>query len=108
MNFAVKRSSTGRLLIHVYLILLFIARLFITTSLCEGFGYTPVEAALSGTEVISTMCGSLPEVTMNLVNYYYPATDYKELVKKIIELLQKEPDNIRLDTIKYEFEKNIV
>jgi glycosyltransferase involved in cell wall biosynthesis len=81
------------------------ARLFVTTSLCEGFGYTPIEAALSGTEVISTMCDSLPEVTMNLVNYYYPATDYKELAKTIMELLQKEPDNVKLDTIRSEFEK---
>jgi glycosyltransferase involved in cell wall biosynthesis len=81
------------------------ARLFVTTSLCEGFGYPAIEAALSGTEVVSTMCGSLPEVTMNLVNYYYPATDHKELASKIIELLQKRPDDANVNMIRSVFEK---
>lgn len=66
------------------------ADVFVTTSLMEGFGYTPVEAAIAGTKVISTKETALPESTMGLVYYYEPATDPLTLSKKILEVLDLE------------------
>ena len=63
------------------------ADLFITTSLYEGFGFTPIEAAICKTPVISTKEGALKETTLNLLNYYSPAKDYNNLAKKIMEVL---------------------
>lgn len=63
------------------------ADLFITTSLLEGFGYTPIEAALYSVPVISTKESALYETTLGLLNYYNPATDENELSKKIIDVL---------------------
>ena len=63
---------------------------FVTTSLMEGFGYTPVEAAIAGTKVVSTKETALPESTMGLVYYYEPATNPVSLSKKILEVLDLE------------------
>lgn len=64
--------------------------LFITTSTLEGFGFTPIEAALMETRVLSTLETALPESTLNLVNYYSPPTDETVLANKIIEVLSKD------------------
>ena len=63
---------------------------FVTTSLMEGFGYTPVEAAIAGTKVVSTKETALPESTMGLVYYYEPATNPVSLSEKILEVLDLE------------------
>lgn len=63
------------------------ADLFITPSLHEGFGMTPIEAMIYETPVISTKCTSLYEVTSGLANYYEPPTDEKALANKILEVL---------------------
>jgi len=70
--------------------------LFISTSLMEGFGYTPVEAAISGAKVLSSTETSLPESTMGLVEYYKPATDYGVLSERIMEALSVEDRDKRL------------
>ena len=67
--------------------------LFITTSLEEGFGFTPIEAAMSGARVLSTEETALKESTMGLVNYYSPATDEFVLSKKILEVLNNDTHN---------------
>ncbi len=59
------------------------ARLFVTPSLCEGFGYTPIEAAIRMCHVISSTADSLPDVTAGKVDYYSPATDEKALAQAI-------------------------
>ena len=67
--------------------LLWNASLFVTPSLNEGFGMTPVEAAMCCVPVISTKAASLSEVTLNRANYVDNATDEKELatlMKKIL------------------------
>ena len=73
------------------------ASLFVTTSLYEGFGYTPIEAAICGTPVISTKDTALHETTMGMVNYYEPATDYISLKNKMIEILSSPPS---IETLK--------
>src|SRR5574344_78412 len=59
------------------------ARLFVTTSLHEGFGYTPIEAAINGCPVISTKCDALLDTTQNKVRYYEPPTDAIALAAEI-------------------------
>lgn len=66
------------------------AELYVTTSLYEGFGMTPIEAMGRGIPTICSKSTSLPEVTMNLANYYEPAGDDAALADKIEEVLQKD------------------
>lgn len=66
------------------------ADLFVNTSTFEGFGRTPVEAAMFKLPVISTKDTSLYEVTMGKVEYYEPSFDYKALAEKILGILSGE------------------
>jgi glycosyltransferase involved in cell wall biosynthesis len=61
--------------------------LMISPSMHEGFGRTPVEAAMLGAMVLTSRETSLPEVTFEMLNYYAPATDEKVLGEKILDLL---------------------
>lgn len=65
------------------------AKLFISPSLHEGFGYTPIEAAICYTPVITTEVDALYETTLGLLNYYHPALDEKALADKIMEVLHQ-------------------
>ena len=51
------------------------AKIFVTPSLYEGFGMTPIEAMAAGCPVISSKETSLYEVTMGRAAYYEPAKD---------------------------------
>lgn len=51
------------------------ADLFVSPSLMEGFGFTPIEAAIYETPVITTRIPALYETTLGLLTYYEPATD---------------------------------
>lgn len=66
------------------------ADLFVTTSMKEGFGFTPIEAAMLGAKVISSREPALLESTMGLVNYYDPPLDALALSKRIMEVLSKD------------------
>lgn len=68
------------------------AALFITPSLFEGFGRTPVEAAICGIPVISTKETSLHEATMGLCSYVDNPTDSDELASLIQKKLET-PDS---------------
>lgn len=61
--------------------------LFVTPSLHEGFGRTPIEAAMHGAMVLASRETSLPEVTCEMLNYYEPGADENALADKILELL---------------------
>jgi len=63
--------------------------LLISPSLNEGFGRTPVEAAMMGAMVLTSRETSLPEITRELIDYYEPATDENALAAKILELLAR-------------------
>lgn len=76
------------------------ADLFVSPSLHEGFGMTPVEAALFETPVLTTRETSLPEVTKNMLNYYEPAEDPGALAARILDLLKNRPPKSELRQIK--------
>lgn len=69
------------------------AELFVTTSMHEGFGFTPIEAAMQCCPVISTTADSLPEVTMGAVYYYEPFDDYNALCVQINKVLKERNEN---------------
>lgn len=62
------------------------ADLFVSPSLFEGFGRTPVEAAMLEIPVLTTRETSLPEATMELVHYYEPARDENALAEAILSV----------------------
>lgn len=64
------------------------ADLYVTTSLYEGFGRTPLEALARGVRTITSKETCLPEVTMGMAEYYEPSTDENKLAEKILEVLQ--------------------
>lgn len=70
------------------------ADLFVTTSKNEGFGYTPIEAAILKVPVISSKETALYETTQGMLNYYEPVEDYQNLSIKILELLNNKPINL--------------
>ena len=63
------------------------ASVFVSSSQHEGFGFTPIEAAIYCCPVICTKCEALPETTMMLLKYYEPADNHKELANKLLEVL---------------------
>ena len=79
------------------------ARLYVTTSTREGFGYTPIEAAICKCPVISTTCEALPETTLNKVEYYMPPEDHVQLSEKMLELLQNTPSRDKLEQLSATF-----
>jgi glycosyltransferase involved in cell wall biosynthesis len=80
------------------------ADLFVSPSLHEGFGRTPIEAGMFKIPVITSRETSLPEVTMELVNYYEPARDAEALSEVIIKVLNNPPSEEELSRIKSIYE----
>lgn len=81
------------------------ASLFIHPSLHEGFGYTPIEAAIHEIPVLSSKTTALYETTMGLLNYYESATDERAMAEKIKILLQNPPSAERLKEISLTLQK---
>lgn len=63
------------------------ADLFVNTSLMEGFGFTPIEAAIYKTPVLTSKKDALFEITKGNLNYIENPNDALEISKKILELL---------------------
>ncbi len=61
------------------------AAVFLFPSLVEGFGYPPLEAMQRSVPVISSSCGSLPEVLGNAAQYHSP--DDVLAVRELVERL---------------------
>lgn len=72
------------------------ASLFVTPSLFEGFGRTPVEAAICKIPVISTKETSLYEATLGLCNYVENAKDESELACLILKKLENPDSEVKL------------
>lgn len=75
------------------------AALFVTPSLHEGFGLTPIEAAICKCPVICSIQEALPDSTRGLLNYYQPAMDDEELTKIMRNLLNTPPCESELNKI---------
>lgn len=75
------------------------ASLFVTSSLNEGFGYTPIEAAMCKCPVVCSIQEALPDVTQGLLNYYQPAMDAEALADKMIQVLKNPPSAGELNRI---------
>lgn len=73
------------------------ADVFVSPSLMEGFGLTPVEAAIYGTPVICSDIDTLREATMELVDYFSPM-DYQQL-SCILKLKLQKKDKAKLQSI---------
>ena len=71
------------------------ARLFITPSLREGFGYTPIEAALCQCPVVCSTCEALPDTTRQQLVYYQPPQDAEALAETLLRTLQNPPSPAR-------------
>lgn len=82
------------------------AKLFVTPSLHEGFGFTPIEAAICKTPVVSTKCDSLFEVTQGRLAYYDPATDPDALANQMLSILNNPPSTKELDDISTKFKED--
>lgn len=68
------------------------ADLFVSPSLMEGFGFTPIEAAMYGTPVITSKIPTLYETSLGLLYYYEPATDATILANAIKRVINNPID----------------
>lgn len=75
------------------------AELLIHPSLLEGFGYTPIEAAILETPVLTTRETAIWETTQGLLYYYAPATDEIALAESIMRILNDRPSDMKLKNI---------
>lgn len=82
------------------------ADLFVTTSTHEGFGYTPIEAAIYKCPVISTRCEALADTTQGKFTYLDSPFDDDKLSTLMLEIIKKEKDMVLLMKIS-EFFKNM-
>lgn len=75
------------------------AAVFVTPSLFEGFGRTPVEAAICKIPVISAKETSLFEATQGLCLYAENAKDEKEFAKLMVNTIENPPEEKKLSEI---------
>lgn len=81
------------------------ASLFVSPSLNEGFGYTPLEAAICKCPVICSQCEALPDTTLGELNYYSDPMDYYELANEIKRVINSKKNEFELDRISQLFEE---
>ena len=70
-----------------------------TPSLKEGFGRTPVEAAICKIPVISSTCDSLQEATQGVVQYYQNARRVQERSDVMLQSIKNPPKEEMLEEI---------
>jgi glycosyltransferase involved in cell wall biosynthesis len=80
------------------------ADVFVTASIFEGFGFTPLESMAAGTPVAASNCTSLPEVVADAAILFdpYDENDIAEKLHRLLtnrnlnnELIQKGFENIK-------------
>lgn len=79
------------------------AALFVSTSVFEGFGMSPVEAMYKKLPTITTTCTSLPEVTQGRGIYYMDPYDSTELAHLMAATMKNRPDDEELQMISDDF-----
>lgn len=76
------------------------ASLFISPSLNEGMGRTPIEAMLCEIPTLTTMETSLYEATLGLAEYCKDPCDENEMAEKIHKILTEGENSVKLKEIK--------
>lgn len=67
------------------------ASLFVSPSTMEGFGQTPIEAAIYKCPVITSRMAALPETTLGLLRYYNPVHSDEQLAESMADALFRNP-----------------
>ena len=80
-------------------------RIYVNSSLFEGFGMTAVEMMGSCVPTIVNTGTALPESTMGLCRYYEPALSDENLAKVILEELHNPTSEENLKSIAFEIKK---
>ena len=81
-------------------------RIYVNTSLFEGFGMTAVEMMGSCIPTIVNTDTALPESTMGLCRYYEPACDYNALANQMLEELRNPTSSANLEEISDKIKNN--
>ena len=87
------------LLIFIFNFDFFVSFFAKNPALLEGLGYTPIEAALYGTQVLTNKSTALHETTLGLLNYYDPPTDAEAMSTEMERLLTMPVSKERLQKI---------
>lgn len=75
------------------------ATVLVSPSKYEGFGYSPIEAAILKIPVLSSKETALHETTRGLVYYYHPVMDASSLGKQLINIIKEPPSQKELEKI---------
>lgn len=81
------------------------ASMLVSPSMSEGFGKTPVEAAMCCIPVITSTADSLVEVTLGKVKYYSDPENVKMLSQLLIEVFENPPERETLQIIAEELKE---
>ena len=79
------------------------AAVFVNSSLMEGFGFTPIEAAICEVPVITSKCAALYETTLGLLNYIDNPKDEFEIAKMLLHFITNPPEKDKLSYISNQF-----
>lgn len=81
------------------------ADLFVNASTMEGFGFTPIEAAMNETKVLTSKVTALEETTLGKLNYTNDPYDVEELAEKMLRLLSEKREGNKLKSIACTFKE---
>ena len=79
------------------------SNIFLFPSIFEGFGMPPIEAMMLGSNVLSTKCTSLEEVTMNRCEYVSDPFDIDDWINKIEKMQSKKAKEINFPEFSNEY-----